>query len=164
MKLNELRVEAEAARLKNQYLLKENIPESPRPEFHVTHLKHDTKRYGLCGIREDLGFKNPGRGSLLWWSLAVGPEEITSAERRLLETSFPDRTDEQAAEQQSFLWKFASSPAFLETSRLGPYRFTFPLQELLKAYSQQVKDRHQTSEFSAVLCLHFRLWRLKLYI
>ncbi|XP_028276584.1 uncharacterized protein LOC114445682 [Parambassis ranga] len=137
LKLNELRAEAEAVGLSNQYLFKNNIPEYPRPEFHVTHLKHDTEQHGLRGIMEDLGFKNPGTGSLLWWSLAVGPEEITSAERRLLETSFPDQTDEQAAKQQSFLWKFASSPAFLETSRLGSYRFTFPLQEVLKAYSQQ---------------------------
>ena len=30
---------------KNQYLLKGNIPLSPRPEFHLSHLKHDTKRY-----------------------------------------------------------------------------------------------------------------------
>ncbi|XP_030266700.1 uncharacterized protein LOC115577975 [Sparus aurata] len=106
-------------------------------ELHVTHLKHDTDRDGLCGIRDDSGFKNPHERSLVWWSLAVKPDDITSAERRLLETTYPDRTEEQVQMQQSFLGKFATSPAFSELSRLGSYRFTFPLEELLEAYSQQ---------------------------
>ncbi len=124
--------------LKNKYLFKENIPTYPRPEFHVSHLKHDTERAGLRGIRRDEGFKNPGQSSLLWWSPAVGPDDIQSAERRLLEKTFPDRTQKQVQRQPSFLGKFATSPAFQETSRLGSYRFTFPLEEVLKAYSEQV--------------------------
>ncbi len=138
LKLNDLKEEALRKRLVNNYIYKGNIPASPRPEFHVSHLKHDTDGDGLCGIRRDNGFKDPGEGFLLWWSLVVGPEEITSAEKRLLEKTYPDRTEEQAQMQQSFLEKFATSPAFIETSRLGSYRFTFPLQEVLKAYSDQV--------------------------
>ncbi|XP_030294466.1 uncharacterized protein LOC115594501 [Sparus aurata] len=135
LKLTDLKEEARG--LRNQYLLKENIPLYPRPEFHVTHLKHDTKQYGLRGIRWNDGFKNPRGGSLVWWSLAVTPDDITSAETRLLETTYPDRSQEQVQMQQSFLGKFATSPAFSELSRLGSYRFTFPLEELLEAYSQQ---------------------------
>ncbi|XP_067465121.1 uncharacterized protein [Thunnus thynnus] len=128
---------------KKIYLFKENIPEYPRPEFHVTHLQHDTDRDGLKGIRRDNGFRDPfdphppGSPRLVWWSLMVRPEDIQSAERRLLEQIYPDRTEEQVQRQQSFLEKFATSPAFLKSSRLGSYRFTFPLEELLTAYSQQ---------------------------
>ena len=43
LKLTDLKKEAKD--LENQYLFKENIPLSPRPEFHLSHLKHDTKRY-----------------------------------------------------------------------------------------------------------------------
>ncbi|XP_030266699.1 uncharacterized protein LOC115594400 isoform X2 [Sparus aurata] len=134
LKLTDLKEEAKG--LRNQYLLKENIPAWPRPEFHVSHLKHDTNRDGLRGIRDDSGFKRPHGDSLVWWSLAVTPDDITSAERRLLETTYPDRTEEQVQMQQSFLGKFATSPSFSELSRLGSYRFTFPLEELLEAYSQ----------------------------
>ncbi|XP_026184316.1 uncharacterized protein LOC113143254 [Mastacembelus armatus] len=138
LKINDLRQRVQ--HLRNQYLEKTNIiPTYPRPEIHVSHLKHDTDQAGLCGIQEDGGFKDPGNDSLklLWWSLAVGPYDITSAEKRLLEKTYPDQTQEQAQRQQSFLWKFATSPAFKETSRLGSYRFTFPLEELLEAYKQQ---------------------------
>ncbi|XP_038564052.1 uncharacterized protein LOC119895193 [Micropterus salmoides] len=137
LKLDDLKEEALKIRLTNQYLYKKTIPASPQPEFHVSHLKHDTNQTGLRGIKTDEGFRNPGRGSLLWWSLAVGPDEIASAERRLLETTFPDRTEEQVQMQQSFLEKFTTSPAFEQTSRLGSYRFTFPLEEVLEAYREQ---------------------------
>ncbi|KAL7389829.1 hypothetical protein ABVT39_010517 [Epinephelus coioides] len=132
LKLNDLKEKAH-----NQYLSKEDILEYPRPEFHVSHLKHDTDRVGLRGIWTDNGFKNPYEGSLVWWSLAVTPDDMESAERRLLEETYPDRTEEQTQMQQSFLEKFATSPAFKKTSRLGSFRFTFPLKEMLDAYSQQ---------------------------
>ena len=136
LKLKDLKMKAQG--LKSKYLFKENIPACPRPAFYLSHLKHDTDRDGLCGISGDNGFKNPHGGSLVWWSLAVTPDDITSAERRLLEATYPDRTEEQVQMQQNFLGKFATSPAFSERSRLGSYRFTFPLEEVLEAYSQQV--------------------------
>ncbi|XP_078101791.1 uncharacterized protein LOC144514899 [Sander vitreus] len=84
------------------------------------------------------GFKDPSSElGLLWWSLSVGPDEIRSAERRLLKETYPDQTEEQLHMQQGFLQKFTTSPAFLKSSRLGSYRFTFPLEELLEAYSKQ---------------------------
>ncbi|XP_037605355.1 uncharacterized protein LOC119476189 [Sebastes umbrosus] len=135
IKLKDLK--EKARHLENQYIRKENIPPHPQPEFHVSHVRHDTDKAGLRGIKRDRGFKNPFERSLLWWSLVVGPDEIRSAERRLLETTYPDRTEEQAQRQQSFLEEFATSPAFNKTSRLGSYRFTFPLKELLTAYSEQ---------------------------
>ncbi|XP_008331653.1 uncharacterized protein LOC103395660 [Cynoglossus semilaevis] len=121
--------------LDNRYLDKDNIPDYPRPEFHVSHLKHDTASSGLEGIYRDGGFR--GNDSLLWWSLAVKPEDITAAEARFLEKTFPDRTEEQVKNQESFLGRFATSPAFSEKSRMGSYRFTLSLEQILEAYSQQ---------------------------
>ncbi|XP_035771449.1 uncharacterized protein LOC118455745 [Neolamprologus brichardi] len=144
--------------LRNIYLLKTNIPEYPQPEFHVSNLKHDTQQGGLLRIWKDEGFKDPHGGlkdadglSLVWWSLAVGPQEIQSAETRLLDKVYPNRMEKQAEKkpsyldeiypdrnkQESFLWKFATSPAFSEKSSFGSYRFTFPLHEVVTAYSQQ---------------------------
>ncbi|XP_051793094.1 GTPase IMAP family member 8-like [Acanthochromis polyacanthus] len=140
--LNDLKQEAQ--HLENQYLYKENIPNSPKPEFHVTRLKHDTDQDGLSGIRTDEGFRvpyeasdDPHAGVLLWWSLAVGHEEVKSAEKRLLQQKFSNLTDDEVAMHPSFLYKFTSSPAFSEKSRLGSYRFTFNLEDVLEAYSQQ---------------------------
>lgn len=137
LKLSDLKEKARG--LNNQYLWKENIPPYPRPEFHVTRLKHDTTQEGLRGIYKDKGFKNPHHPSVLWWSLDVGPNEIDSAGERLLKSTYPNLTEEQAQTQKGFLKKFATSPAFEEPSRLGSYRFTFPLEEVLQAYSQQVQ-------------------------
>ncbi|XP_026213322.1 uncharacterized protein LOC113160323 isoform X2 [Anabas testudineus] len=144
LKLDDLKEEAQD--LENQYLFRENIPSYPRPEFHVSHLKHDTNQVGLKGIRRDGGFRarDPLRAQdsrrqtpLLWWSLSVRPDDVTAAETGLLEKTFPDRSQEQVQRQQSFLGRFATSPAFMKSSRLGSYRFTFPLEEVLEAYSEQ---------------------------
>ena len=139
LKLKDLKEKAQQTPgLENQYLFRSSIPAYPQPKFHVSHLKHDTNQAGLRGIRRDGGFKNPNDGSLQWWSLSVGPEEMESAEKKLLEQKYPDRTEEQAQKQQSFLWRFATSPAFKKKSRMGSYRFTFPLEEVLNAYREQV--------------------------
>ncbi|CAI5660429.1 unnamed protein product [Oreochromis niloticus] len=130
----------EAADLQNDYLNNTKTSEYPKPEFYVSHLKHDTGPKALREIKDE-GLKDPSNNdslSLVWWSLAVRPEEIQSAERRLLEETFPNRTKEQAQRQQSFLLKFASSPAFSEKSRYGSYRFTFTVNEVLEAYRQQI--------------------------
>ncbi|XP_043997677.1 uncharacterized protein si:ch211-197h24.8 [Gambusia affinis] len=110
--------------------LNKNIPEYPKPEFHVSRLKHETSGSALSEIKTDGGFRDTKGESLIWWSLSVGPDEINNAETRLRGTVAP--------EQQNFLWRFATSPAFKETSRLGSFRFTFPLQEVLTAYSDQI--------------------------
>ncbi|XP_023254698.1 uncharacterized protein LOC111649176 [Seriola lalandi dorsalis] len=96
---------------------KKTIPPYPRPELQVSHLKHDTDQEGLRGIKRDGGFR--AADCLQWWSLAVKPEDISAAETRLLEETYPDRTEQQAQTQHSFLGRFATSPAFLETSRPG---------------------------------------------
>lgn len=128
------------AHAQNEYLWIEDIPRYPRPEFHVTRLKHDTTRDGLRGIYDDEGFKDPYDSSLLWWSLKVGSNEINSAGTRLLKSTFPNLTEMQAQTRNGFLKKFTTSPAFMESSRLGSYRFTFPLEEVLGAYSHQFCD------------------------
>ncbi|XP_017158503.1 uncharacterized protein LOC108165902 [Poecilia reticulata] len=137
LNLTDLKTESLKIGLSSNYLYKTNIPEYPKPEFHVSHLKHETTQLGLHGIRGDGGFRPLNGGSLIWWSLAVGQDEINNAEKRLLEKSLSER-ERVAPEQQRFLWKFATSPAFKETSRLGSFRFTFPLQEVLNAYRHQI--------------------------
>ncbi|KAL3067781.1 hypothetical protein OYC64_022162 [Pagothenia borchgrevinki] len=133
----------------NNYLFKnEIIPEYPRPEIHVSHLKHDTDKNGLVGIKESGGFMNPfGKPKfgkdLVWWGLVVGGEELRSAEQRLLQETYPDRTEQPVQDQQSFLGKFASSLAFKKSSMFGSYRFTFPVQELLEAYKLKICDGQQ---------------------
>lgn len=148
LRLRDLKQEVQRCGLKNRYIFRDDVPPYPRPEFHVSRLKHDTERVGLCCIRVDGGFKDPHTRFLVWWNLAVGPEEIQAAETRLLEKIYPTRTEEQATRRQSFLWKFATSPAFSEKSRLGSYRFTFPLQEVLSAYSEQVPGQSLPPDLS----------------
>ncbi|KAJ8004956.1 hypothetical protein DPEC_G00141660 [Dallia pectoralis] len=134
----------------NKYLSKDNIPEYPRPEFWVSQLRHDTDEAGLfniaveyqgfCAGEREEGPEQPEDLDLLWWSLSVGDSEIDLAEQRLLQASYPDRTEEQAREQKPFLKRFATSPAFLNTSRLGSYRFIYSLEELLQEYRKQDND------------------------
>lgn len=150
LKLSDLKEKAQG--LNNKYLWKEDIPPYPRPEFHVTRLKHDTTRDGLQGIHKDKGFKDPYDSSLLWWGLDVGSDEIDSAEERLLKSTYPNLTEEQAQTQKGFLKKFATSPAFMEPSRLGSYCFTFPLEEVLQAYSQQVQHESGTEHLKERKC------------
>lgn len=142
--MNELEKEAKDTHMYEKYLSKSNIPLYPgpkefSPEFHASYLKHDTHRFSLQGIKNDVGFKDPNNGSedpdglsLVWFSLAVGKEEIQSAEKTLLK-----KTNMNA--EPGFLKKFASSPAFSEKSRYGSYRFTFKVEDVLKAYSEQVR-------------------------
>ncbi|CAB1334641.1 unnamed protein product [Coregonus sp. 'balchen'] len=150
LKLSDLGLRLKAQGFHNNYLFKDNIPEYLRPEFRVSQLRHDTNEGGLFGIAVESqgGFRARGREGtegldLLWWSLSLGAEEMSSAEQRLLQARYPDRTEEQAREHTSFLQRFATSPAFLDTSRLGSYRFTFPLEELLKRYQERLCVGHE---------------------
>ncbi len=66
--LSQLQIERESKKSGKQIPLKQTNPNKYlRREFHVSHLR---------GMRRDEGFKNPGPGSLLWWSPAVGPDDI----------------------------------------------------------------------------------------
>lgn len=137
LKLNELKEAAGDSGVHSYYLYKENIPNYPRPELHVFGLRHDTDQDGLWGIWNERGFMSPWGDGFLWWSLDVGPDEIDLAEGRLLEDTYPYRTRQQKQMQWNFLHRFATSPAFHSGSRLGSYRFSFPLEKVLKAYKDQ---------------------------
>ncbi|XP_066547509.1 uncharacterized protein LOC136714101 [Amia ocellicauda] len=126
----------------NDYIWKTDIPEFPKAvEFHITSLSHVTGRSGLDGVLHDGGFKKTsgsGNRTFLWWSLEITKEDRDAAEQRFLESLFPDRTPEQAERQEPFLHKFTTSLAFLQSSRYGNFRFTFPLQDLLQEYKTQI--------------------------
>ncbi|XP_075894215.1 uncharacterized protein LOC142896434 [Nelusetta ayraudi] len=134
-KLSDLKTKARD--LENGYLFKGDIPRYPQPKFCVSLLKHDTDSDGLRGIWKDKGFRNPFNASLVWWSLAVGQNEITAAATSRMMTNL---TDELVQVRADDLKEFATSPAFMESSRLGPYRFTFPVEKVLQAYSKQFCD------------------------
>ncbi|KAK7925010.1 hypothetical protein WMY93_007320 [Mugilogobius chulae] len=57
-------------------------------------------------------------------------------------------------EQEPFLSKFATSPAFLSSSRYGSYRFTFDLRDVLDRYSEQFCERQKPE---------MRIWKTVMY-
>ncbi|KAL7840052.1 hypothetical protein AOLI_G00253750 [Acnodon oligacanthus] len=124
----------------NRYLRKKNI--SPYPKsvlFRVSEVCHVTEESGVWGIFGDGGFKIPhhdeyDKDYFLWWSLSVTEEDIADAEENFLEELFPDGWGHN---QQPFLEKFTTSPAFQSESRYGNFRFTIPLRELLSLYATQ---------------------------
>ncbi|XP_056625506.1 uncharacterized protein LOC130437872 isoform X2 [Triplophysa dalaica] len=123
--------------------LPKNIPDYPNPvEFHIREVTHVTNKTNLPEIWKSegfKGFKDFDQFPLSWWSLTIKEENIREAEERYLESLFPDRTQENLAEQQPFLKDFTKSPTFENcTSRYGNFRFTFPLTELMKEYKQQM--------------------------
>ncbi|XP_055082667.1 uncharacterized protein LOC129456800 [Periophthalmus magnuspinnatus] len=136
----------------NQYLEKlssehrYNIPAYPRPELHVTHVSHSTDLNGLQGIRADGGFRDPYNREqkdflVAWFSLTVTPEDLSDAETRDIKIVQPSGGEEGAGGATrpgaGLLAPFASSPAFLSSSRYGSYRLTFDLMDVLDRYSEQ---------------------------
>ncbi|XP_057197017.1 uncharacterized protein LOC130558558 isoform X2 [Triplophysa rosa] len=130
LKLNELR-EMDCS---NEYLYKPHIPNYPKNvQFQVSHLRHDTNVSGLFGIMESCGFKKQGfsgRPNLVWWSLDISKRDITETENQYLQENRFDPG-------KSFLHHFTSSPAFLSSSRLGNFRFSMSIDELLQFYKNQ---------------------------
>ncbi|KAK7925634.1 hypothetical protein WMY93_007944 [Mugilogobius chulae] len=105
----------------------------PRPELHVSHVSHSTDLKGLQGICADRGFRNPKGTGLVWFSLTVTPDDLWDAESRSMRIVRRKGAKEKIklvtpeGKQGPFLSKFATSPAFLSSSRYGSYRLTFDL-------------------------------------
>ncbi|XP_058254283.1 uncharacterized protein LOC131358886 isoform X1 [Hemibagrus wyckioides] len=119
-----------------EYLLNE-IPPYPTPaEFWVSEVTHVTEESGFEGILESEQF-SPIAGEFSWWGLKINEDEIKAAEKRYMETNFPNEAQD-LNEQRPFLEKFTTSPPFqLEVSRYGNYRFSFPLTDLMQWYKEQ---------------------------
>ncbi|XP_063047546.1 uncharacterized protein LOC134441247 [Engraulis encrasicolus] len=116
---------------------KEIVPHYPRPvEFHVSHIAHVTTEEGMNTVMSLMGFIGKS-SAIVWWDLAIGPEEVGGAEQRYLDKVFPDRTEEEKRRKMPFLRKFTTSPVFKDGSRYGNFRFTLPLKEVLEAYRSQ---------------------------
>lgn len=118
---------AQGTYLHETYLSKIKSPPNPQ-EFHVSHLKHETHKFSILGIKEDEGFKDPKKGlddpdrlPLVWFSLAVKHKP----------------TEEEHLQQENVRMACESSPAFSEKSRYGSYRFTFLVKEVLEEYKKQ---------------------------
>ncbi|XP_067305742.1 uncharacterized protein si:ch211-197h24.8 [Pseudorasbora parva] len=122
--------------IQNDYLYN-SIPAQPEEvEIKVSTLRHNTDLQGYRGIWDSEGFKKPLRSDsstrdLVWWSPDISRLDITIAEEQYLNNEeFYDKV-------KPFLHKFTSSPAFLASSRLGNFRFSMPIDQLLKSYKQQ---------------------------
>ncbi|XDV40349.1 hypothetical protein PO909_009442 [Leuciscus waleckii] len=120
----------------NDYLYNSIRPQPEKVEIKVSYLRHNTNLQGYHGIRDSEGFKKPSRShsptrDLVWWSPDISRPDITIAEEQYL--------NRQGIydEVKPFLHKFTSSPAFLSSSRMGNFRFSMPINELLKSYEQQ---------------------------
>lgn len=131
LKLEELK----CMRIRNDYLYR-TIPDHPEDvEFRVSYLRHNTNLRGFLGIWDSEGFKKPTRShspkhDLVWWSPDISRGDITKAERRYLD-------DQHTDTEKAFLHKFTTSPAFLSSSRMGNFRFSMSIHELLRSYKQQ---------------------------
>ncbi|XP_036414763.1 uncharacterized protein LOC118799151 [Colossoma macropomum] len=121
--------------LDNSYL-RRTIPPYPDPVFHISEVCHVTGESGLNGIFRVGGFQKYYQldDNFLWWSVSVTKDDIADAEKNFLEKLFPGG---QGHNQQPFLEKFTTSPAFQSKSRYGNFRFTFPLKTLLCMYKRQ---------------------------
>lgn len=141
-----MQIQHDFKRLGRQYELKildymtNYIPKYPTPiEFHISEVIHVTDMKGFRGIMESRGFKAQGNEKFSWWSLKIDEGCIEAAEKRYLEKEFPSRSQEQKERQEPFLKKFTTSPAFnTDKSRYGNFRFTFPLNELMETYKEQM--------------------------
>lgn len=122
--------------LQNDYLYKSIRQQPEKVEIKVSYLRHNTNLQGYHGIRDSEGFKKPSRSDsptrdLVWWSPDISRHDITIAEEQYL------YRQEIYDDVKPFLHKFTSSPAFLSSSRNGNFRFSMPINELLKSYKQQ---------------------------
>ncbi|KAF7691902.1 uncharacterized protein LOC124375457 [Silurus meridionalis] len=108
------------------YLKKKDVPMYPDCVFRASNVCHVTEKEALHRILKDGGFR--GNGNFLWWGLSVTDDDIADAEDNFLW---------QSRNQNPFLEKFTTSPAFQRESRYGNFRFTFTLRELLHAYSKK---------------------------
>lgn len=122
------------------YLGRTYIPAYPNAVFRVSRVCHVTGESGLRSIFRDAGFRKPycRDDNFLWWSLSATQDDIAFAEKNLLEETFPGV---QNPNQQPFLEKFTTSPAFQSESRYGNFRFTFSLKALLFLYKKQFCDK-----------------------
>lgn len=130
--------------LRDHKYLHKNIPRYPENvEFHISKVSHVTNKAGLDGILPD-GFKGgQRRGAFMWWDLNIDDIIITEAEKRYLDRQFPNRHSsslqtEERQPQVSFLKKFTTSPVFQKGSRYGNFKFTFPLEDLMQMYTEQI--------------------------
>ncbi|XP_043117983.1 uncharacterized protein si:ch211-197h24.8 [Puntigrus tetrazona] len=130
LKLDQLK----SMRIQNDYLYR-TIPDYPRDvEFQVSYLRHNTNLQGFLGIWDSEGFKKPNRShspkhDLVWWSPDISSDDINQAESRYLD-------DQQTDAEKPFLHKFTTSPAFLSSSRMGNFRFSMSIHELLRRYKE----------------------------
>lgn len=136
LKLEELK----GRQIKNNYLYR-SIPEYPeKVEFQVSYLRHNTNLQGFFGILDSEGFKKPTpndspKRDLVWWSPDISRDDITIAETSYL----------CGYVVKPFLHKFTTSPAFLSSSRLGNFRFSMSISELLRSYQQQFCEGQEPS-------------------
>ncbi|XP_028649830.1 uncharacterized protein LOC114646025 [Erpetoichthys calabaricus] len=131
--LNELRTYQWTGSM-HTYLSKN--PLQAKVKLYITKLQHATTKTGLNGIIEE-GFKGfssqDSNGSHFFYCTGVPDSDKVDLKIRQWLTQYPEI--EQTEENVK---SFQNSPAFSDNSRYGNYKFTFELDDIIKAYRDQI--------------------------
>ena len=129
----------------------EEIP-CPSTSLHVKYLSHDTTPDNAAKILEGNGFQANKKGglgyNLIWWGTSLDEREVGkyTAQMQIYSDEvcesgnnwpYVDSRDKHGPTREGIYRNFMSSPPFKFASRYGNVRFTYSLDELLKAYKTQ---------------------------
>ncbi|XP_078421153.1 uncharacterized protein LOC144694514 [Cetorhinus maximus] len=124
--------------------------EGERAEFPITNLIHVTDSNGVRGILDERCLKNARlkqigedlRLPFSWWSVRVDQEEVErerEVRRDAVETLLRQTIqDPPAQDVEMLLEQFVSSPAFLEVSNYGNFKFTYKINDLIGEYKKSI--------------------------
>ncbi|XP_039625572.1 uncharacterized protein LOC120539513 [Polypterus senegalus] len=131
--LNELRMYQWTG---SMYTYLSKTPLQAKAKLYITKLQHATTKTGLNGIIEE-GFKGfssqDSKGSHFFYCTGVPDSDDVDLKIRQWLSQYPEI--EQTEEN---IKSFQNSPAFSDNSRYGNYKFTFELDDIIKAYRDQI--------------------------
>ncbi|XP_043568160.1 uncharacterized protein LOC122560980 [Chiloscyllium plagiosum] len=123
-------------------------------EFSITNLIHVTDSNGAQGILNDQCLKKAKVKQIgeelkvlfSWWSIQVSPQEVDrekEVRRNIIEEQLRQTIQEPLPQnvrclQETLLKQYISSPAFLEQSYYGNFKFTYNINDLIGEYKKSV--------------------------
>ncbi|XP_067909497.1 uncharacterized protein [Heterodontus francisci] len=139
--------------------------EGERTAFSITNLVHATDSNGVQGILADQCLKKANIKQIgedlkvlfSWWSVQVNQEEIEmkrkdrrdTVGKRLRQTTKEDSDQDLESLLDSLVGQYISSPAFLEKSNYGNFKFTYNVNDLIDEYKKSV-CKGKEPEFSVL--------------
>ncbi|XP_078079156.1 uncharacterized protein LOC144500316 [Mustelus asterias] len=128
--------------------------EGERAKFPITNLIHVTDSKGVRGILADQSLKKANMKQVgenlklqfSWWSVQVNQEEMEkelkirrqAVTKQLRQTMEGVSAQDVGSLRDSLLEQFISSPAFLEVSNYGNFKFTYKIDDLIGEYKKSV--------------------------